>query len=138
MLQPNPGNLWDILQHSIFIANNSVVQKKYLVVSYFVKFVMYNQNNETVKVKVTKIYRVLEFKQSPWLKSYIDFNTQKKSHATTTFEKDFYKLKLKIENTRKRVNVKLVHTKRRLRKVCAKPNFQCFKIFNDDLVAVNL
>lgn len=39
---------------------------------------------------------------------------------------------------RKRVNVELVHTKRRLRKVCAKPNFQFFKIFNEDLVAVNL
>lgn len=43
-----------------------------------------------------------------------------------------------MENMRKRVNVELVHTKRRLRKVCAKPNFQFFKIFNEDLVAVNL
>jgi translation initiation factor IF-1 len=43
-----------------------------------------------------------------------------------------------MENMRKRVNVELVHTKKRLHKVCAKPNFQSFKIFNEDLVAVNL
>lgn len=78
------------------------------------------------------------------MKSYIDFNTKKRSQALTDFEKDFYKLMNSsvfgetIENMRKRVNVELVHTKKRLRKVCTKPNFQSFKIFNEDLVAVNL
>lgn len=64
--------------------------------------------------------------------------------ATTAFDKDFYTLMNNavfgktMENMRKRINVELVNTSKRLRKVCAKPNFQSFKIFNDDLVAVNM
>ncbi|XP_061191773.1 uncharacterized protein LOC133200019 [Saccostrea echinata] len=111
------------------------------------KYVLHYRNLKYYLSKglvLSKIHRVLEFTQSPWLKSYIDFNTHRRSQATTDFKKDFYKLMNNyvfgktMENMRKRVNVELVHTKKRLRKVCAKPNFQSFKIFNEDLVAVNL
>ena len=42
--------------------------------------------------QVTSVHRVLRFRQSPWLKKFIDFNTQKREKATTTFEKDLYNL----------------------------------------------
>lgn len=41
-----------------------------------------------------------------------------------------------MENLRNRVNINLVHTEQRLKKLCAKPSFDRFKIFNDDLVGV--
>ena len=39
-----------------------------------------------------RIYRLIEFDQSAWIKSYIDFNTRLRTQATVNFEKGFFKL----------------------------------------------
>lgn len=43
-------------------------------------------------LKLSKIHRILKFTQQPWLRDYIDFNTQHRARATTSFQKNQFKL----------------------------------------------
>ena len=43
-------------------------------------------------IKLTKIHRVLKFKQSDWLEKYINFNTVKRKEATDKFNQSFFKI----------------------------------------------
>jgi hypothetical protein len=96
-----------------------------------------------MRIDLTEIHRVLAFQQSPWLKAYIDFNTERGKHAANDFEKDFYKLMNNavfgktMKNLRKRVNVMLVSDKTKLTKVTTRPSFDSFRIFSEDLAAVS-
>ena len=94
-------------------------------------------------LKLKKVHRILEFNQSPWLKQFIDFNTEKRKNAKNAFEKDFFKLMSNavygktMENLRKRVDVRLITDDKKLLKMASKPTYVSSKIFNNDLVAVN-
>ena len=43
-------------------------------------------------LRLDRIHRVIEFNQSPWLKTYIEFNTQLRTEATNDFEKGFLQI----------------------------------------------
>ncbi|KAF8795495.1 hypothetical protein HNY73_003339 [Argiope bruennichi] len=110
-----------------------------------IKYVVHYRNLKfyvELGLKVTKVYRILKFKQSPWLKNYIDFNTEHRKKATNNFEKDLFKLLNNavfgktMENLRNRVTIDLVTDERKSRKLVASPAFHAFTIINDDLVSV--
>ena len=110
----------------LFSANCKKIADKYDVKVGDVKKLIPNLGNKTKYVvhyinlqlylslgmKLTKIHRVLQFKQSDWMKGYIDFNTEKRKSAANNFEKDFFKLMINsvygntMENLRKRMNVR--------------------------------
>lgn len=91
---------------------------------------------------LTKIHRILQFNQSCWLKSYINLNTDKRQQAKNSFEKDFYKLLNNsmfgktIENIRKRINLQLVSSQKRLDMLLNKPTFVDRIIYDESLCAV--
>ena len=43
-------------------------------------------------MKLTKTHSMLKFKQSDWMKKYIDFNPKKRMNTANDFQKDFFKL----------------------------------------------
>ena len=94
-------------------------------------------------IKLTKIHKILEFKQSDWLKQFVDFNTEKRKDANNDFEKDFFKLMVNsvfgktMENLRKRMNVKLVNNGKDYIKLMSRPTFVSQKIFSKHFVAIH-
>ena len=95
-------------------------------------------------MKLKKIHRGIKFIESAWLKPYIDKNTNLRTQAKNNFEKDFFKLMNNslfgktMENIRNRVNVKLVNTEEKFKKLSAKPNYKSCKIFNENLISVHM
>ena len=99
---------------------------------------------EKLGLKLTKIHRGIKFEEREWLKEYIDLNTNLRTKAKNDFEKDFFKLMNNsvfgktMENIEKRVNVKLVTTKKKAMKLSSDPNFESFTIFDENLIAIHM
>ena len=95
-------------------------------------------------LKLVKIHRAIEFVQSPWLKTYIDFNTRLRAAATNDFEKDFFKLMNNavfgktMENIRKHRNIKLVTTREMYLRTVMRPNFKSGVLFGENLMGCEM
>ena len=94
-------------------------------------------------MKLTKIHRVLKFKQSDWMKKYIDFNTEKRTNAANSFEKDFFKLMINsvygktMENLRKKITVRLVNNEKDFLKYTSRSTHGTHKIFDKSFAAIH-
>ena len=107
-------------------------------------------HHETLKLylslglKLTKIHRGITFKESAWLKPYIDLNTDLRAKAQNDFEKDFFKLMNNsvfgktMENIRNRVDIRLVTRVSQAKRLTCKPNYQHHTIFSKNLAAVHM
>ena len=95
-------------------------------------------------LKIKKIHRILEFDQRPWMKGYIEFNTELRKKAANAFEKDFFKLMNNsvfgktMENIRNRVDITLVNSKKKAIELTRKLNYNSWTWFSENLVAIHM
>ncbi|KYN27561.1 hypothetical protein ALC57_03049 [Trachymyrmex cornetzi] len=114
------------------------------------RYVVYYRNLQQCihhGLRITKIYRILQFAQSPWLRGYIELNTRFRMLANNEFEKNLYKLMNNavfgktMENVRDHVDVRLITRwdgRYGAEAMIAKPNFHSRSIFSENLIAVEL
>ena len=94
-------------------------------------------------VKITKIHKILTFDEKPFLKNYIDLNTNLRKKAKNDLEKDLFKLMnpaifgKSMENVLNRSNIKLMNNNpEKLLKLIRQPNFQNAYQISDKLCLV--
>ena len=94
-------------------------------------------------MKLSKVHRILKFKQFDWSKKFADFNTDKRKNASNNFEKDFFKRMINsvfdktMENLRKRICVELTNNTKVYVKCVSRPSFVSQKIFSKNFVALH-
>ena len=110
------------------------------------KYVLHYRNLQLylpLGMKLTIIHRILKFKQSDWMKRYIDFNTEKRKNAANDFEKDFFKLMINsvygktMENLQKRINVRLINNAKDFLKCTCRPTYITHTFFGENYAAIH-
>ena len=95
-------------------------------------------------LKITKIHRGIQFRESAWLKEYIDLNTALRTAAKNDFEKEFFKLMNNsvfgktMERIENHVDIRLVTERDAAIKLAAKPYYDRCTIFDENLIAVHM
>ena len=111
------------------------------------KYVLHRENLKLylgLGLKLQCIHRGIKFGEKPWMKSYIELNTDLRTKGKNDFEKDFFKLMNNsvfgktMENIRNRVDVRLVNNQDKAKKLISKPNLKHWTRFDENLIGVHL
>ena len=111
------------------------------------KYVLHRENLKlylSLGLKLKWIHRGIKFREKPWMKSYIELNTNLRTKGKNDFEKDFFKLMNNsvfgktMENIRNRVDVRLVGNREKAQKLIAKPNLKHWVCFDENLIGIHL
>ena len=90
-----------------------------------------------------QVYRLLEFKQSAWMKPYIDVNTQKRKEATKEADKNLFELLNNavygktMEIMKKRIKIRIIKKEKDFIKYASRPTYTNHNIFGKRLVAIH-
>ena len=112
-----------------------------------VEYVVHYKNLQyylSLGMKLTKIHRILKFKQSNWLVKSMLSLIPKNDNKVLTSLIIFFKLLINcahgrsMENIRKRISVRLIDDPRDYIKCVSKPNFISQNIFDTNFIAVHL
>ena len=111
------------------------------------KYVLHRENLKlylSLGLKLKWIHRGIKFREKPWMKSYIELNTDLRTKGKNDFEKDFFKLMNNsvfgktMENIRNRVDVRLVGNREKAQKLIAKPNLKHWICFDENMIGIHL
>ena len=90
-----------------------------------------------------KIHKILEFKQSDWMKPYIDFNTQKRKEASNDADRNLFKLlnnavyEKIMENMRKRIKIRITTNEKDFLKYASRPTYISHVKFGKNFVVIH-
>ena len=111
------------------------------------KYVLHRENLKlylSLGLRLKWIHRGIKFREKPWMRSYIELNTDLRTKGKNDFEKDFFKLMNNsvfgktMENIRNRVDVRLVGNREKAQKLIAKPNLKHWICFDENLIGIHL
>ena len=69
------------------------------------------QHGLELGMKLKKIHKIIKFKQSDWLRHYIDFNTDNRKESSNESDKNSFKFSVyskTMKNLRKRIKIRVV------------------------------
>ena len=94
-------------------------------------------------IKLKKTHRILKFKQSDWMRPYIDFNSQKRTISNNKPDKNFFKSMNNavygktMENIRKRVKIRIIKNKKDFIKYTSKTTYVRWNIHRKKAAAIH-
>ena len=89
-----------------------------------------------------KIHRAIAFDQSPFMRDFVNHCTELRKSSRTEMKRNLYKKYVNSiygkssEQVRRRRNIRLINDKKQFVKAVSKPHFNSFRIFHDQLAAV--